>query len=83
MNNFPVERKKTPLQYLLAFLVLVILGIVFLVILISVPYLLFQLLVIVFNTLKFGITFIVIFWLIVVLILWAVKLIEILDRGYW
>lgn|GEM_PF-1202832 len=64
-------------DYLLAFSVLAVVLIVFVVILISVPYLFYLFFKIFFLTLQFGILFIIVFWLVIVLIAWTVKIISI------
>jgi len=80
MDKFPVEKKKTLSQYLLAFFILFLVGVVFAVILIAVPYLLYLLAVIFVKTLHFGIVFILVFWLIVVIVLWILKILEVYGR---
>jgi len=80
MDKFPVQKKKTPTQYILAFLVLVLVGVVFGVILIALPYLFYLLAVIFIKTLQFSIVFILVFWLIVVIVLWIIKILEIYGR---
>ncbi|NPA17445.1 hypothetical protein [Persephonella sp.] len=80
MDRFPVEKKKTPIQYFLAFLVLALVGVVFAVILIALPYLFYLLAVIFIKTLQFSIVFILVFWLVVVILLWIIKLLEVYRR---
>ncbi|WP_457638674.1 hypothetical protein [Persephonella sp.] len=79
-KKFPVEKQKTPVQYILAFFVLLLVGIVFAVVLIAVPYLLFLLVSIFVETFQFNILFILAFWLVVVVLLWIINLIELIGR---
>ncbi|SNZ02517.1 hypothetical protein SAMN06265182_0140 [Persephonella hydrogeniphila] len=80
-KNFPVSKKRTPIQYVLGFLVLILVAVSFLVVLIAVPYLFYLLLMIFFKTLQFGVIFVVLFWLIIVIFLWIGKLIEIMVKN--
>ena len=64
----------TKKQYALAFLTVFILGIVFLVVLISVPYLFFLLLKMFLISLKFGVVFIIAFWIIFIALSWLYKI---------
>jgi hypothetical protein len=60
-------------QRLIAFFVLFITAAIFLMILITVPYVFFLILKLFFETLKFTLIFIVIFWLIFIIFSWIYK----------
>ncbi len=80
-KKFPVENKKTPSQYILAFFVLLLVGIAFVATLIAIPYLFYLLIVIFFKTFQFGVIFVIVFWLVVLLILWTGKLLQIMGKN--
>jgi len=80
-KRFPVNKKRTPLQYILGIFVLLVVAVSFLVILIAVPYLFYLFLMIFFKTLEFGIIFVALFWLTVVIMLWLGKLIELTVKN--
>ena len=80
-KKFPVEKKRTPFQYMLAFFVLLLVGIAFVVVLIAIPYLFYLLIVIFFKTFQFGLVFVIVFWLVVLLILWTGKLLQIMGKN--
>ncbi|MDQ7055953.1 MAG: hypothetical protein Q9M89_05565 [Persephonella sp.] len=80
-KKFPVEKKRTPFQYMLAFFVLLLVGMAFVVVLIAVPYLFYLLVVIFFKTFQFGILFVLVFWIVVLIILWTTKLLQIMGKN--
>ncbi len=80
MNNLYKTEKLGLKSYLLAFLVLALTIVVFIVAIIAIPYLFYLILKIFFISLKFGVIFVFVFWLIVVIFLWIAKLLEILQE---
>lgn len=71
---------RSPVQILLALVVLFFLAVSFLVILIAVPYLFYILLVIFFKTIQFGVIFILLFWFLVVVFLWIIKILQLISK---
>ena len=74
-------KNRTPFQILLAFIVLFLLAFSFIVVLIAVPYLFYLLLVIFFKTVQFGIIFIILFWFLIVIFLWIIKILQLISKG--
>ncbi|HHG74905.1 hypothetical protein [Persephonella sp.] len=74
-------KNKTPTQIFLAFIVLFLLAVSFVVVLIAVPYLFYLLLVIFFKTVQFGVVFILLFWFLIVIFLWVLKIAQIISKG--
>lgn len=66
-------------SYLLALFVLFLFGISVVVMLISVPYLVFLLFKLFFVSLEFGAVFVAVFWISAVLLLWTVKILSIVS----
>ncbi|WP_297888548.1 hypothetical protein [Sulfurihydrogenibium sp.] len=73
INSFE-PKKLTFKNYFLAVVVLFLFGIAILVSLVAIPYLLFLILKIIFISIEFTILFILVFWLMVVILLWIIKL---------
>lgn len=69
-------------NYLFALLVLAIFGIVLVVGIVSIPYLFYLMVSMLFTQAEFGILFIVYFWLSLVFILWINKLIFLISGRY-
>ncbi|MBK3331678.1 hypothetical protein GWK41_01195 [Persephonella atlantica] len=80
-KKFPVENKKTPSQYILVFFVLLLVGIAFVATLIAIPYLFYLLVVVFFKTFQFGIVFVIVFWLVVLIVLWTAKILQIMGKN--
>ncbi|WP_457622040.1 hypothetical protein [Persephonella sp.] len=79
--TFTSSMEKRDLKdYILAFSVLAVVAVVFIVILISIPYLFYLIFKIFFLTIQFGIVFIIVFWLVIVLLAWTIKIISISKR---
>lgn len=73
-KKFPVKKEKTLKQYLLAFFVLLLLFISFIVVLISVPYMFFYILKIFDLNIDYSFQTVLIFWLSVTISLWIIKI---------
>lgn len=67
-------------SYILAVIVLLSFGVVVGIILVSVPYLTFLVLKTAFNDLQFGLSFVVLFWFLVVILLWMAKLLSVINE---
>lgn len=66
-------------SYLLALFVLFMFGLFVVVLLISIPYLVFLLFKLFFVAAEFSVVFVVVFWLLAVLFLWVVKILSVVS----